>query len=770
MQPGPESSVRWRLVCELSSLLLDSPKPEWNSILDRECGTDGELRAQALQVCSNYSDTDDFFGAPVVSPLILEDSLIGQRIGAWKVLRILGEGGMGRVYLVERADGVFNQLAALKVIRDHSDPASTLRFEAERRILAMLEHPSIARAIDGGATSSGAPYLVMEYVECGQPLDEFCQQNSIKDKVRLFLQVVEAVAAAHKHKAAHRDLKPANILVGSTGVPKVLDFGIAKIFEEEPQNPDHTIAAHAALTPTYASPEQLLREPSSLLSDIYSLGAVLYKMLTGQSPHDLTGLNILQSVRLVTESDPARPSTRNKTVDAEADAIVMKAMERNPAHRYRSATEFAEDLRRYLEGVPVKARQKSLTDRASRLVRRRPLASFAAAVCLLVALGTGTSVLLGWRAEHQRLEYLRKTARPTISEYQSQLAKLSGDPLQFDRIAVGKKRYLDAISEDAAKDPDLRRLLASAYGSIASYPLLDKLAIEDSLIKSISHWREVEKQEPTSADRLEMAGAWRRLGAIRIDMGNLSEAGRLLDYALVLLDSLPETPHQEAGKQERVITLFEVSRLSAKVGDARGAIENAKKAVAEQEELSARSAATHGAAKDTFEVAVKEGTSVWTETFRATSAALKQYAAFVGTKNGGDPVVFSFQAKSTASKDPTVEPSLTGTEPGLSGEPPKCVENVVGVYQWTTDNRTSGRGNGKLEHVGYVKLAADHVAVTQDGTPLRDGRPGVWHITNDCLVTINWQNGRFIDVLTLSNDGKRLTGTSQIGTIITGTK
>jgi hypothetical protein len=672
---------------------------------------------------------------------------------------------MGRVYLVERADGVFAQQAALKVIRDHSDPASIQRFQAERRILAMLEHPSIARAIDGGATSNGAPYLVMEYVEGGKPIDEYCQQSTVKDKIRLFLQVVEAVAAAHKHKAAHRDLKPANILVGSTGVPKVLDFGIAKIFEEELQSPDQTVAAHAALTPTYASPEQLLREPSSLLSDIYSLGAVLYKMLTGQPPHELTGLNILQSVRQVTESDPPPPSARNKAVDAEADAIVMKAMERNPENRYTTATEFAEDLLRYLEGVPVKARQRTLTDRARRFIRRRPLIAWAAAACLLLAIVPGARALLDRRAENQRLEYLRKTAAPTISEYQSQLAKLSGNALRLDRIATGEKRYLDGIAEDAAKDPDLRRLLASAYGSLASHQLLDKFAIEDSLIKSISHWVEFEKGgKSTSADRLEMAGTWRRFGGSRIDMGKLSEAGRWLDNGMTLLDSLSEAPLQVAGKQERAIIFFELSRLSASAGDSRGAIENAQKAVAQQQELSAK---PDGSGDDTFEVGVKEGGTVWKKTFRAASEALKQHTAFVGTKSGGGSVVFSLDATSAANNVPN---PVTAIQAESGHVPLPCVENVVGVYHWTTDNRTSGRGNGKLEYVGVVKLTADHVAVTQNGQPLRDGRPGVWKISNECLVTINWENGRFIDILTLSNDGKQLTGTSQIGTIITGKK
>lgn len=480
----------------MSSQLLDSPKSEWNSILDRECGGDRELRAQVLEVCGNYSETDDFFGAPVGSPLALEDSLLGQRIGAWSVLRILGEGGMGRVYLVERADGVFPQRAALKVMRDHADPSSIRRFHAERRILAMLEHPSIARAIDGGATPDGCPYLVMEYVEDAQPIDEFCKHHPVKEKLRLFLQVVEAVETAHKQQTAHRDLKPANILVGRNGVPKVVDFGIAKIFEQGPQSGEQTNAAHLALTPTYASPEQLLQQPSSLLSDIYSLGAVLYKMLTGHAPHRLTGLNILESVRLVTESDPRPPSASNGESDADVDAIVRRAMERTPVRRYASATEFAADLRRYLEGGSVQARRRSLPHRFGRFPVERRWAVLGIAVCVILA-----------------------------------------------------------------------------------------------------------------------------------------------------------------------------------------------------------------------------------------------------------PLIWHFFA---------------------SGPPP-CVEHATGIYQWTTDNRATTLGNGKLEYRGEVYLYPDHKAVNQFG-PEGDGRLGAWSIANDCQVTIRWQNGRYVDVLTLSNDGKQMTGTNQIGTIITGLK
>jgi serine/threonine protein kinase len=589
MEPDWEGS-QWKRVCELASHLLDSPAAERDALLAQKCGEDAELRARVLEVCRNYSEADDFFGAPLISPLVAasEDSLIGHRIGPWKILRILGEGGMGRIYLVERADGVFTQLAALKVIRENSGPAAMRRFHTERRILAMLEHPSIARAIDGGTTASGAPFLVMEYVQDGQPIDEFCKHSPVADRIRLFLHVVEAVEAAHKFQVAHLDLKPANILVTSGGLPKVLDFGIAKLFEKEGPSPDLTEVGSTALTPSYASPEQLLRERSSFSSDIYSLGAVLYKIVTGHAPHNLTGLNFLDSIRLVTESEPLPASAKTKEANVELDAILVKALERSPARRYGSATEFAADLRRYLEGVPVHARKRTLSVRARRFLRWHRGVAVAAAACLMLLVGVGTRVLLDWRAENQRLEGLRNTAGSVISEYQSQLTKLSGNSALLDRIASDEKRYLDSVRADASKDPDLRRLVASAYGSVAVYQTADKFAAQDSLLRSMSLWREVLKGEASSSERLEMAKAARLLGKSQISMGKLTEAGHTLEEGERLLDSLSADSGGEAAKLERVMMLLERSRLGAWAGNGPRAIGNAQKAVAMHEKLPSR--------------------------------------------------------------------------------------------------------------------------------------------------------------------------------------
>lgn len=585
MSSAQESEYQWKRVSDVASLLLDSPTPDWDSILARECTGEDSLRAQVLEVCRSYSEDDEFFGAPVVSPLIIEDSLVGQRIGPWEILRLLGEGGMGRVYLVERADGVFSQYAALKLNREFAGPEAVRRFHDERRIVAMLEHPSIARAIDGGETQAGTPYLVMEYVEGGCPIDEFQPASPVRDKIRMFLQVVEAVAAAHLHQVAHRDLKPSNILVTPGGLPKVLDFGIAKLLGDQAQSSDQTHqGAHAALTPTYASPEQLLREPSSLSSDIYSLGAVLYKILTGKPPHDLTGLNILESARLVAESDVAKPSMHAKGLDADVDAIVIKTLERNPARRYASATDLAADLRRYLEGFPVKARDGALWCSISRFVRRHPGGSLAAAVCVAVLAIIGVKTIHDGRAQIQRLDQLRQTAVSVIADHQSQLSKLTGSTNLRSKIAANEKQYLNSIYADAVKDPALKRQVASAYGSLASYES-EQLDAQESLSRSWSLWREIATGPISDSERLQMATIARRLGWSQTNTGKLKDSESSLNESLRLLDSLSGTSTEEAARPERVMLLFELSRLGAWTGRGPMAIDNARKALAEHEKL-----------------------------------------------------------------------------------------------------------------------------------------------------------------------------------------
>ncbi|MBL8217096.1 MAG: serine/threonine protein kinase [Bryobacterales bacterium] len=583
--------AQWARICQIASRLIDSPHEDRDDILAQECGGDAPLRSQVLQVCLSYSEDDDLFGASPVSPLLMEDSLVGSRIGPWEILRLLGEGGMGRVYLVERRDGVFRQFAALKLNREFAGADAVRRFHDERRIVAMLEHPSIARAIDGGATATGAPFLVMEYVQDGVPIDAFQPGNSVAAKIRLFLQVVEAVEVAHRQKIAHRDLKPSNILVTPAGLPKVLDFGIAKLFERDP-SADQTVTSQAALTPAYASPEQLLHEPSSLASDVYSLGAVLYKMLSGRPHHDLSDRNLLQSVRLVTQSDPPLPSSFVKDVDGSLDAIVLKALDRNPARRYPSATEFAEDLRRYLAGAPVKAREGAFWYSAGRFLRRHRALSTAAAAVLVIAAIVGASAIRQRQAENQRMAHLRATAGPILADYQSQLTRLTGSTELRRQIAANKTKYLDSIYNDAAKDPALRRQVAAAYASVA-YHQVERLASMETLQKSMALWRGVLNGPVTDDEKFAIATVARRVGLSQTSVGRLTEAGASLNESRGLLDSLPRSFRERAVGRERVSLFYEFSRLGAWSGKGPDAIRFARMAVAEHEKLTGEPLTPH---------------------------------------------------------------------------------------------------------------------------------------------------------------------------------
>jgi tetratricopeptide (TPR) repeat protein len=448
----------------------------------------------------------------------------------------------------------------------------------------MLEHPAIARAIDGGATESGALYLVMEYVENGCPIDEFNPSAPVRDKIRLFLRVVEAVESAHRLQIAHRDLKPSNILVTPAGQPKVLDFGIAKLIQPEAPAADQTDVANSALTPTYASPEQLLREPATLLSDIYSLGAVLYKMLAARPPHELTGLNLIQTVRKVTESEPDPPSTFVPGIGADLDAIIGKALARDPARRYASASDLAADLRCYLDGFPVAARKGAHWYRVSRFVRRHRGATLAAALCLTLLGAAGLKTTRDWQLARQRYEQLRKTAPAVIADYKSQLTRLTGNTSLLNQIASDEKKYLDGIYADASKDPALRRELANGYLALAGHQTA-RIEAHASLLKAAGLWRETVRDNGADADRLQLAISLRRLGWSANNMGQFQEARRVLDEALPLLNILAGTPTRQPAEEESVKLYFEFSRLAAAAGDGAKAIEFAQKAVEVHEKL-----------------------------------------------------------------------------------------------------------------------------------------------------------------------------------------
>src|SRR5580704_15868868 len=365
----------WNRVQSLFLEVVDLLPQEQAVRLGAACLNDLELRAEVESLLQ--SDRED---AGIISSTIASEAaiffdagtLIGDRLGSYRVVKAIGRGGMGDVFLAVRDDDQFQKRVAIKVVRRGMDTADVLRrFQHERQILANLDHPYIARLLDAGTTFDSRPFLVMEYVE-GQPLQAFCREHKHDTRTRclLFLGILEAVAHAHRNLVVHRDLKPANIFVTSDGNPKLLDFGVAKLLAAD-SGPSVTAASPARIfTPEYASPEQVHGLPVTTAADIYSLGAVLYELLTGQYAQPIAALTPSEVERVICRTEVTRPSLAAPGLDSDLDNIVLMAMRKEPERRYPSVDRLADDIRAHLSGRPVLARQDSFWYRARKFVRR----------------------------------------------------------------------------------------------------------------------------------------------------------------------------------------------------------------------------------------------------------------------------------------------------------------------------------------------------------------------------------------------------------------
>ena len=385
----------------------------------------------------------------------------GTRFGHYKIERRLGHGGMGDVYEATRDDD-FHQRVALKIVRTGMESEFALRrFQQERQFLASLEHPYIARLLDGGANEQGLPYLVLEFVE-GTPVDTFSENLTRTEILRLFLKICEAVDYAHRRLIIHRDLKPANILVTADGMPKLLDFGIAKLADAT-NAADVTRTQFQAMTPQYASPEQIRNELVTTATDVYSLGLILYELLCRRSPYSIDSTtSLLEAHRIVTETEPAPPK-----IESDLDNILLMALRKDPARRYQSVRELADDIQRSLDQRPVLARPDTLTYRASKFLRRNRLA-VAAAALLAIAITAGVSVSL-YQASlaRQRFEQVRRLARTFVFDIHDEIAKVDGTTAARELVVKTALEYLDQLNQSAGSDPSLREELAEAYVKVA---------------------------------------------------------------------------------------------------------------------------------------------------------------------------------------------------------------------------------------------------------------------------------------------------------------
>ncbi len=489
--PPDDSAARWARVAAAFDAVADLPRAERPAALDRlvrDGALDGGLRAEVESLldadAEAATDTDSLdLGAHDAAALLDDGPVVGERVGPWRVLRELGRGGMGRVDLVERADGAYEQQAALKRLAFVA-PSRVRRFLRERQILASLDHPGIARLLDGGV-ADGAPYLVMELAE-GEPITAYADRHGLglRARLRLFLQVCDAVAYAHRHLVVHRDLKPSNVLVGERGTPTggdaptgaadgvppgarvaLLDFGVARLLDADADDPLTVEGPVAPLTPGYAAPEQLAGGPITTAADVWALGVLLYELLTGRRP--IAGTSRTGWAEAVRTTDPRPPSTVADTpTDArrlrgDLDAIVLTALRREPEARYASAHDLAADLRRYLAGEPVTARAPSAWYRAQRFAGRHKTAVASAALVLLAVVAGGATT--AWQAREARAAAAESTATADFLAgiFQGADPTAAGESLlALDLLERGARR----IDVELARQPAVRAGLYLVVG------------------------------------------------------------------------------------------------------------------------------------------------------------------------------------------------------------------------------------------------------------------------------------------------------------------
>ncbi|HEX7831758.1 MAG TPA: serine/threonine-protein kinase, partial [Thermoanaerobaculia bacterium] len=473
----PAESARLRQVQEIFLRVADLPVTERMHALERECGHDATLRIEVESLLAHDGGDSTFISdlvgegtAAVTSAL--EERWLGRRLGAWRITGVLGRGGMGAVYAVERDDGAFRKRAALKLIRAHLDSDHVRRrFVEERQILAQLNHPNIARLLDGGETEDGVPFLVMEAVE-GVPVTEYCAREnvSLAERLRLFTTVCHAVHFAHTQLVVHRDLKPGNILVDAKGNVKLLDFGIAKLLAPGASSM-LTRDGELALTPDYASPEQLRGEPVATSTDIYSLGAVLFEILTGARAHTFGAYTLPEFMRVICDEERPLPSAHAtprlaRSLRGDLDNIVLTALRKDPSRRYASVEQFAEDVERHLAGRPVIARGDAWSYRAGKFIRRNR-AAMAAAALLAISLIAGIvgTVWQARRAE-RRFQQVRGLANTFLFDFHDEIRDLPGSTRARELVVQTALTYLDNLSQEARDDARLQMELGAAYEKV----------------------------------------------------------------------------------------------------------------------------------------------------------------------------------------------------------------------------------------------------------------------------------------------------------------
>jgi tRNA A-37 threonylcarbamoyl transferase component Bud32/tetratricopeptide (TPR) repeat protein len=565
---------------ELFLRLVELPADERRAALAAECAGDPQLHDEvASLLASDGGSGDTFIMDPVAQEVAvlaagLESRWIGRRVGAWKITGILGRGGMGAVYEVERDDGAFRQRAALKIIRaDVDSEVGRRRFLDERQILAHLNHPNIARLLDGGESDEGAPFLVMEAID-GLPITQHCEKEnlSVEQRLRLFATVCRAVHFAHTQLIVHRDLKPSNILVTGDGVVKLLDFGIAKLIAPgAPYLP--TLVGDIALTPDYASPEQVRAEQVTTATDVYSLGAVLYEVLTSRRAHSFNAYTLPEFTRVICDQPTNAPSVGAaprvaRRLRGDLDNIVLTAMRKEPSRRYASAEQLAEDIERHLDGLPVHARADSWRYRAGKFVRRNRVA-VAAATLIIASLVAGIvgTVWQARRAE-RRFQQVRSLANTFLFKFHDEIRDLPGSTPARELIVKTALEYLDTLSKEAQHDASLQMELGAAYekvGDVLGNPRNPNLGRTDEALASYE--KSLQLRLAASGEAVDEPAEGRavlqshlKMADILISAGKTDESKEHVDRGLELARAFGEP-------KDRVDAFMRQGELSLRRGD-----------------------------------------------------------------------------------------------------------------------------------------------------------------------------------------------------------
>ena len=641
---------RWKQIEQLCHAALALERQQQAAFLDGVCAGDEELRSEVESLLAYQKQGDHFIEAPafVMAAKALakdnmssagHDQLIGRRIGPYQIVERIGVGGMGEVFRAFRADDQYNRAVAIKLVRaGHDSGLFVARFKNERQILAGLDHPNIARLFDGGATEEGIPYFVMELIE-GRPIDEYCDSYklSISERLRLFQQVCSAVHYAHQRLIIHRDIKPGNILVTAEGTPKLLDFGVAKILDPALVSTqlDVTTTATRLVTPAYASPEQIRNAPVTTAADVYSLGVVLYRLLTGHLPYRVDKHNARALEHAICETEPERPSSAvtraeestgpggtlerispaeigtlrsaspenlHKRLRGDLDHILLKALRKESEQRYTSVEQFSEDLRRHLDGIPVIARAGTLRYRAGKFIRRHKTGVIASSLMMLMLLTAMGAILRESRIARmqqakaeRRFNDVRKLANTLMFELHDAIEKLPGSTPARQLLVKNATEYLDSLSRETAGDPSLQRELATAYqklgdvqgnpygpnlgdmtGALASYR--KALALRDALCSA---------KTITGQDRLDLATSYRQMGDMLLTSGDAAAALESSRKAVAISESLTKATPENTKFLQEMVRDYDVmgsiqgaEQNSGNMGDLQGSLETFRQALA----------------------------------------------------------------------------------------------------------------------------------------------------------------------------------------------